>query len=98
MREYYVYILANRLDRLYVGVTNDLQRRLLEHRSGVIPGYTRDYGIHRLVYFEQTTDVRSAIAREKQIKRWPRSRKRWLIDQINPAWADLSAESAGRPS
>jgi putative endonuclease len=91
VRQYYVYILANRLRRTYVGVTNDLQRRVWEHKNALIAGYTRDYGIDRLVFFEQTTDVRVAIAREKQLKRWPRSRKHWLVEQWNPAWADLAS-------
>ena len=92
MRQYYVYILANRLGRTYVGVTNDLRRRVWAHKKGLIDGYTRDYGIHRLIYFEETSDVRAAIRREKQLKRWPKSRKERLIARLNPAGADLSAD------
>ena len=95
MREhrYYVYVLANRTKRLYVGVTRDLARRLHQHRTGLLPGFTRRYGITRLVLVEEIGDVRLAIAREKQLKRWPRWRKERLIEMANPAWADLDAGS-----
>ena len=91
MREYFVYILANRSGTLYVGVTNDLARRLYEHREKLIPGFTSHYHIDRLVYFEHTPDVRAAIAREKQIKRWRREKKVALIESVNRDWKDLSA-------
>jgi putative endonuclease len=92
MRQYYVYILANRSKMLYVGVTNDLRRRVYEHRHKLIEGYTRQYNITQLVYFETTPDVRTAITREKTLKGWRRSRKLALIQQANPEWRDLSAE------
>ena len=91
-RTFYVYLLASKSRRLYIGVTNNLERRLYEHKSKQLDGFTKQYNIDRLVYFEQTTDVLSAIAREKQIKGWNRSKKIHLIETANPAWEDLSAE------
>jgi len=90
MRQYFVYILASRSRTLYVGVTNDLKRRLYEHKEGLVSGFTRKYRVHSLVYYEATTDVRSAIAREKQIKRWRREKKVRLIESMNPEWKDLA--------
>ena len=90
VRDYHVYIMASLSRTLYVGVTNDLRRRVHEHRSSSIPGFTRTYRVTRLVWFEQTTDVRAAISREKQLKRWPRRRKERLIEAGNPNWADLA--------
>jgi putative endonuclease len=92
VKSYFVYILTNRTRTLYIGVTNDLLRRVYEHRSGDVPGFTRRYKIHRLVYFEQFDDIRQAIAREKEIKGWLRSRKIRLIETLNPGWKDLSLE------
>jgi putative endonuclease len=92
VRQYFVYILANRSGRIYVGVTSDLRRRVWQNKNGVLAGYTRDYGLRRLVYFEQTADVHSALRREKQLKRWPRLRKDRLIEDGSPTWADLSAQ------
>ena len=91
-RTFYVYLLASKSRRLYVGVTNKLERRLFEHKSKQLDGFTKQYNIDRLVYFEQTTDVLSAIAREKQIKSWNRSKKIALIEATNPTWEDLSSE------
>jgi len=90
--DYFVYILANGKRMLYIGVTNDLQRRVHEHRQKQIPGYTQHYNIARLVYFETTLNSRAAIAREKQIKGWTRDKKLALIETSNPQWADLSKE------
>jgi putative endonuclease len=90
MKQYYVYILASRSRNLYVGVTNDLERRVYEHKQKLVPGFTTRYNIDRLVYFEATEDVQSAIAREKQIKGWLRSRKVSLIESVNPTWDDVS--------
>ena len=90
-RTYYVYILVSRTRRIYIGVTNDLRRRVREHKVGLVAGFTSHYGISTLVYVEQFADVRAAIAREKQLKRWPRWRKDRLIDASNPGSADLSA-------
>jgi putative endonuclease len=93
MRHYWVYILASGHRTLYTGVTNDLERRLFEHRTGVIKGFTWKYNIHRLVYVEVTDDPLSAITREKQIKGWSRQKKLDLITERNPGWKDLSEES-----
>ena len=92
MKDYYVYILASISRALYVGVTNDLARRVYEHKEGVVKGHTSRYRINRLVYFEQTNDVHAAIAREKQIKGWVRKRKVALIESANPGWKDLSGD------
>jgi len=90
IRTYCVYILASRSRVLYTGVTNDLARRVREHKQGLIPGFTQQYRVTRLVYFEQFGDIRDAIAREKQIKGWVRARKIELIDERNPTWTDLA--------
>jgi putative endonuclease len=90
-RAYFVYILASRSRNLYTGVTNDVARRVVEHRHGLIDGFTREYRIHRLVYFESFGDIRAAIAREKQIKSWRRDKKVALINRENPTWEDLAA-------
>lgn len=92
MRSYYVYIVSSRTKVLYTGVTNDLQRRVYEHREGLVPGFTQQYKVKRLVYFESFDDIREAIAREKEIKGWRRSKKLDLIDDMNPEWDDLSEE------
>jgi putative endonuclease len=89
-RSYCVYILTNRTGTLYIGVTNDLSRRLWEHRSGIVPGFTAAYGLDRLIYFESFDRVEEAISREKQIKRWRREKKVDLIATLNPDWKDLS--------
>ncbi|MEQ8382453.1 MAG: GIY-YIG nuclease family protein [Coleofasciculus sp. A1-SPW-01] len=92
MNTYYVYIMTNRSKTLYTGVTNDLYRRVYEHKQKLIPGFTQKYNINRLVYYQETSDVREAIAREKQIKGWLRAKKIALIESINPQWRDLSAD------
>ena len=94
MPRYFVYILASRSAVLYVGITNDLNRRLDEHKEGLIPGFTKKYQVHRLVYYESFPEVRAAIAREKQIKKWRRAKKLKLIDELNPDWRDLSRDVA----
>ena len=92
-----VYILASaRNGTLYVGVTSDLMRRVHEHREGVIPGFTREHGVKRLVWFEQHATMEQAILREKRIKKWNRTWKLKLIERENPAWRDL-AEHLGFP-
>jgi putative endonuclease len=88
--EYYVYIMTNRSRTLYTGVTNNLRRRVYEHKHKLVPGFTQKYNITLLVYYEATPDVRSAIEREKQIKGWLRSKKIALIESVNPEWRDLS--------
>jgi putative endonuclease len=90
MAQYYVYILTNRSRTLYTGMTRDLERRLYEHRHKVVPGFTSRYNVTRLVYFEVTGDVRSAITREKEIKSWRREKKIALIQASNLTWKDLS--------
>ncbi len=92
MKEYYVYILTNQSRTLYTGVTNNMPRRIHEHRHELVPGFTHRYHITRLAYYEATPDVRSAIAREKQIKGWSRAKKLALIETMNPGWRDLSAD------
>ena len=88
---YYVYILASKANAmLYIGVTNDLRRRLREHREGLFEGYTKTYNIHKLVFFEEFTDVNDAIACEKRLKRWTRAKKNALIESKNPNWDDWS--------
>lgn len=91
-RTYCVYVLASKSRHLYIGVTNSLERRLFEHKSKLAEGFTKQYNIDRLVYFEQTEDVLSAIAREKQLKSWNRRKKTALVESVNPTWEDLSAE------
>ena len=90
MNEYYVYIMTNEQKTLYTGVTNDLERRVYEHKNKLVEGFTRKYNITRLVYYERTADVQAAIEREKQIKGWLRRKKVALLESMNPAWVDLS--------
>ncbi|MBR1925989.1 MAG: GIY-YIG nuclease family protein [Clostridia bacterium] len=88
--EYYVYILSNKTNSvLYVGVTNNLVKRVFEHKSKVIEGFTKKYNINKLIYYEITTDIYSAITREKQIKSWNRKRKIDLIATTNPDFKEL---------
>ena len=87
---YYVYILTNKTDEvMYIGVTNDLRRRLYEHKNKQIEGFTKKYHVHKLVYFEEYSEVNDAITREKQLKRWVRSKKNLLVETKNPNWDDL---------
>ena len=88
---YYLYMLTNSSDSvLYIGVTNDLRRRLLEHKNEEISGFTKRYHLHKLVYFEQYSEIIDAISREKQLKRWSRAKKNWLVATRNPNWDDWS--------
>ena len=89
-RQYYVYIMTNRSRTLYVGVTNDLERRVHEHKSGLVEAFTKRYKINRLVYFAETSNIEGAITREKEIKKWRRSKKIDLVEAANPVWKDLS--------
>jgi putative endonuclease len=90
-RQYYVYILTNKSDNvLYIGVTNDLVRRIFEHKNKLVEGFTKKYNLRKLVYYEATNDIESAINREKQLKNWHRDWKINLINQFNPNWKDLS--------
>ena len=88
---YYVYILTSKTDAvMYIGVTNDLHRRLYEHKNEQIEGFTKKYHVHKLVYFEEYSEINDAISREKQLKRWVRSKKNWLVETKNPNWDDWS--------
>ena len=90
---YYVYMLTNRNNKvLYTGMTNNLPRRLFEHENQLAEGFTKKYNVHKLVYFECTTDVKAAISREKQIKGWTRDKKDALVASQNPHWCDLSKD------
>ena len=89
-KKYYTYILSSHNNStLYIGVTNDLERRVSDHRSGLIPGFTQKYHCHKLVYFEEYSDINQAIEREKQLKHWSRVKKDGLIDTANPERNDL---------
>jgi putative endonuclease len=90
MRQYYVYIMTNGSRTPYTGVTDDLVRRVYEHKNKLIEGFTKRYNITRLVHYEVTSDVQAAIRREKQIKGWLRKKKNALIEAPNPGWQDLS--------
>ncbi len=90
MNAYYVYILASKRNgTLYIGVTSDLLKRVCKHKQNTIDGFTQKYNVHKLVHYEQTPDVRSAIRREKQLKNWKRAWKIELIEKSNPTWEDL---------
>jgi putative endonuclease len=94
--DFWVYIMTTELATvLYIGMTNDLSRRVNEHRSGEIPGFTADYRCHKLVYWEHYSDAEEAIGREKQLKRWSRKKKTELIERTNPRWFDLFDEISG---
>ena len=90
MKQYFVYIMASNSGTLYVGMTNNLERSVYQHKHKVFEGFTSRYDVNRLVYFETFGDVRDAIGREKQIKRWRRSKKLELIESMNPKWEGLS--------
>jgi putative endonuclease len=92
MKTYYVYIMNNPSGMLYAGITNDLKRRVYEHKHKLVPGFTAKYNITRLAYFEETNDVSAAIAREKEIKGWRREKKLALIKTSNPTWHDLAGD------
>ena len=91
-KEYYVYIMTHKSHTLYTDVTNDLMRRVYEHKNKLVPGFTSKYNIQFLVYYESTSSIHAALAREKQIKGWLRKKKIALIDAMNPEWKDLSEE------
>lgn len=98
MREhmYYTYIVASRSHNFYVGMTSEIEIRILQHKEGHFEGYSKKYNCNRLVWFERHPYVHDAIAREKQLKGWSRAKKIWLIERENPAWVDLS-EEWGKP-
>jgi len=90
MKQYYLYILASKKNgTIYIGVTNDLIKRVYEHKNYLIEGFTKKYRVHKLVYYEYTDDVSATITREKQMKKWNRAWKIELIEKNNPAWEDL---------
>lgn len=96
-KNYYTYILSNKKNgTLYIGVTNDLLRRIYEHKRKLVDGFTASYDVDKLVYFEQFEDIYDAINREKQLKKWNRSWKTELIEDFNPKWNDLFYEYGGR--
>ena len=88
-RRFWVYILASKTRVLYIGVTNELQRRVWEHRKGDVSGFTAKYNVKRLIYYEEHATAHAAISREKQLKRWRREKKVRLIEQMNPRWLDF---------
>ena len=90
MKDYYVYILTNQYNNvMYIGVTNDLKRRVYEHKTGLLDGFTKRYHVHKLVYVENCHDVYAAIAREKQLKGWARAKKNALVEAVNPEWKEI---------
>lgn len=91
MKSYYVYIISNWTSEvLYIGITNDLERRLSEHSNKIIKGFSSKYNLNKLVYYEEYSDVSQAIEREKQLKKWGRQKKNWLIETPNPTWKNLA--------
>jgi putative endonuclease len=95
MKEYhfYVYILTNWNNKvMYIGVTNNLERRLYEHKNKLVDGFTSKYHVNKLVYYEHTNDIHVALAREKEIKKWRREKKDKLVASTNPRWEDLGLE------
>ena len=94
MKQYYVYILTNKTNKvLYIGITNNLVRRMYEHKNKLVEGFTKKYNLSKLIYFETTNDVNSALIREKQLKNWHRDWELNIINDHNPDWKDLSEES-----
>ena len=94
MKQYYVYMLASKKNgTLYIGVTNNLLKRVYEHKNNIIGGFTQKYSVHNLVYYEEHNDIGKAITREKQMKKWKRQWKIELIEKFNPQWKDLYCEA-----
>ena len=90
MKDYYVYIMTNQYNNvMYIGITNDLKRRVYEHKTGYFVGFTKKYSVHKLVYFENCHEVTDAIKREKQLKSWKREKKNALVETVNPNWEEL---------
>ena len=90
---YFVYLLTNWNNKvMYIGMTNNLVRRVYEHKTKAVKGFTEKYNVHKLVYFEETSDVNAAIAREKEIKKWRREKKNALVVEANPEWSDLGPD------
>ena len=95
MKQYYFYIMSSATRVIYIGVTDNLERRVYEHKTKLVKGFSSRYNTHKLVYFEQTSDVIVAIEREKQLKGWDRAKKVALIIRDNPSWSDLSLTWSG---
>lgn len=92
MQSYFIYMMANWNNSvLYVGVTNNIERRDWEHKLKKVPGFTEKYNVTKLVYYEETDDVNAALSREKQLKKWRREKKDFLVNKMNPEWIDLSS-------
>ena len=91
-RQYFIYIMTNRSGTPYIGLTNDIKKRIYQHKNKLINGFTKKYNIDRLIYFETFSDVYSAIDREKTIKGWLRKKKTELVNEVNPQWRDLSQD------
>ncbi|MGD8780845.1 MAG: GIY-YIG nuclease family protein [Ignavibacteria bacterium] len=92
-KTYYIYLLTNWNNKvIYVGMTNDLQRRIYEHKNKLIDGFTKKYNVDKLVYYEYTNDVNSAITREKEIKKWRREKKNKLVESKNPKWEEITID------
>ncbi len=90
---YYIYIISNWNNKvIYIGVTNNLERRIFEHKSKLIPGFSSKYNLNKLVYYEQYSDIRDAVIREKELKKWRREKKNKIIESMNPEWVDLSKD------
>ena len=93
MKKYYVYILASKKNgTLYIGITQDLIKRVYTHKNDLVEGFTKKYNVNKLVYFEETSDVNAAIGREKEIKKWRREKKNKLVNRMNPTWKDIGLE------
>ena len=92
INNYYVYILSSESGTLYIGITNNLERRLSEHKQKLIDGFTKKYSCNKLIYYEHYDNINNAIGREKQLKKWRRDKKEFLIKQLNPTWKDLNKE------
>jgi len=93
MNNYFVYMMTNKYNTvLYIGVTNDLKRRIFEHREKLVEGFSSKYNCHKLVWYEQTNNIESAILKEKQMKKWKREYKNNIINEMNPEWNDLYEE------
>jgi len=91
MKSYYIYIMTNKYNKvLYTGITNDLNRRVYEHKNNLIEGFTKRYNCHKLVWFEECNDINGSIAQEKRMKKWKREYKENIINELNPDWKDLS--------